>query len=325
MMITQKFHVLFFSTLALLCAAPTSALAQHVSGHELRAEKHGRIVDADTGAGIADAKVIAVWRQHSSGVSDLVSGGSWCNLQKIVTTDANGRFTIPDVSHELHARELHFGPLSLNKLWSDWLLIVFKPGYIRAGMDYPAVNPEEGNPYNQWFTLDDRKVLDHRINGGDRACLPNKGCMPTFTWQARPPETRGMLLGHVDVRTIEVRGADLSPPWTWIYYGTILTTGGCHDAHGNDISEPAYADIATAMAHEIRPMACAMPPETVINPISLGAFAGLSHPGIFDVKFLNRVKELNGLPVARQFDPLEKINSRAEVVCRALMEEEGHQ
>jgi hypothetical protein len=310
---------LLFGTVS--CASAPS----HPSNHELRAEKHGRIVDADTGAGISGAKVIAVWRQHSSGVSDMVSAGSWCNLQKIVESDGDGRYVIPDVSRELDNRESQFGPLSLNKLWSEWLLIVFKPDYLRVGKDYPVVKAEEGNPYNQQFTLDDRKVLDHRINGGDRACLPDKGCMPAFAWQARAPETRGSLPGHVDVQTIEMKRADLSPPWVWVYYGTILTTGGCRDAHGDDLSEPAYADIATAMAREIRPMACTMRPETEIGSLSLSAFVGLSHPGAFDVKLLNRVKELSGLPVSRQFDPLEKVNARAEVLCRALREEEEHQ
>ncbi|MEO5561068.1 MAG: hypothetical protein ABIO49_14125 [Dokdonella sp.] len=309
---------------ALMCGAVSHASAPpHPGRHELRAEKHGRIVDADTGAGIPDAKVIAVWRQHSSGVSDMVSGGSWCNLQRIVVTDSDGRYMIPDVSRELDESETRFGSLSWNKSWSGWQLIVFKPDYIRTGKDYPVVKSEQGNSDNQQFTLDDRKVLDHRINGGDRACLPNQGCMPAFVWQARQPETSGGLLGHVDVQTIEMKKAQLSPNWVWVYYSTILTTGICPDGRGNDLSEPAYADIAKAMAYEVRPMACTLPPETSVDPISVGAFAGLSHPGPFNVKFINRVKELTGLPVSRQFDPLEKTRSTAEVLCRVVKEEES--
>jgi hypothetical protein len=309
----------------LVGTASCADVPPHPSSHELRVEKHGRVVDADTGTGISDAKVIAVWRQHSSGVSDMISAGTWCTLQRIVATDSDGRFAIPDVSHELDARDTQFGPLSLNKLWSDWQLIVFKPDYIRVGKDYPVVKPGQGNPYDQQFTLDDRKVLDHRINGGDRACLPNQGCMPAFAWQALPPETRVASAGHVEVQKIEMKKADLSPTWVWVYYSTILTTGACHDGRGSDLSEPAYADIAKAMAREVRPMACSMPPEKAIDPVSLGAFAGLSHPGPFNVKFLNRVKELTGLPVARQFDPLEKISTTGGVLCRAVKDEESQQ
>jgi hypothetical protein len=276
---------------ALLFGTASCAFAPlHPSNQELRAEKHGRIVDADTGTGIPEANVIAIWRQHSSGVSDMVSAGTWCNLQRIMVTDAEGRFVVPDVSRELDERELHFGALSLNKLWSDWLLIVFKPGYVRVG--------------------DLETLAKH-----DREF---------FSWQVEPPETQGRP-GKLDVKPTAMKKVELDAPKVWAYYGVLLSSGGCNDSHGKRLNEPAYGEIATAMSAQVRSMPCAMPASTPIDANSFGAFVGLSHPGAFDVKFYERVKKLSGLPPSERFDPLEKVSTTAGALCQAVTDEEKRQ
>ena len=273
----------------LLAGAVSCATAdpRRPTGHDLRAEKQGRVVDSETGVGISDAKIIAVWKQHSSGVSGMVSAGTWCNLQKIVTTDDEGRFVLPDTSHELEERETHFGRLSLNELWSDWLLIVFKPGYVRAG---------------------------------DLEILPTHE-RHLFLWQVEPPEMFDMPLGRVGIRPVAMKKVVLDAPSLWIYFSAVLTSARCNDSHGTRLTDSELGDITNAVATAVRPMPCALPPSTSIAPTSFSAFAGLSHPNGFDVKFFERVKSLNGLPTSERFDPLDKVTTTAGALCQAVTEE----
>ncbi len=133
------------SSIALtLCACVPGTIqadaSRHVSNRELKMEKTGRVVDAATGAGIPGVKVIVNWQTHSSGVPGYSStGGTWCDLQKIVTTDVNGNYTIPDVSKELDISDsgtrvghtpFGFASATHDK---DYLLAAFKPGYVRVG------------------------------------------------------------------------------------------------------------------------------------------------------------------------------------------------
>ena len=254
---------------ALLIASGTSCAA-----HELRTEKNGRIVDADTGVGIADAKVVALWTQHSSGVPEMVSAESWCNLQKIVTTDADGNYTIPDVSHELDAAETHFGTLSLNKLRSEWLLVVFKPGYVRVGED---VEPKGRTVYDAKQSADDRKVLHHLITGDNAGCYPapSQGCLDRFAWQGPAVEAITGAHGNVVIKTITMKKVELSPFELWTYYGTLLSTAQCSSGHKGELNQSELSDIAKAMADQVRPTLCAMPAETLIDPNKLAAFTGL--------------------------------------------------
>ena len=254
---------------ALLIASGTSCAA-----HELRTEKNGRIVDADTGMGIADAKVIARWGQHSSGVPEMVSAESWCNLQKIVTTDADGRFIIPDVSHELDAAEMHFGPLSWNKLRSEWFLVVFKPGYVRMGVDAES---KGRTVYDAKESADDRKVLHHLITGDNAGCYPapSQGCLDRFAWQGPAVEAITGAHGNVVIKTITMKKVELSPFELWTYYGTLLSTAQCSSGHKGELNQSELSDIAKAMADQVRPALCAMPAETLIDPNKLAAFTGL--------------------------------------------------
>ncbi len=262
-------HLVSYGLWALLIVSGTSCAA-----HELRTEKNGRIVDADTGMGIADAKVIARWGQYSSGVPEMVSAGSWCNLQKIVTTDADGRFIIPDVSHELDAAEMHFGPLSWNKLRSEWFLVVFKPGYVHMGVDAES---KGRTVYDAKESADDRKVLHHLITGDNAGCYPapSQGCLDRFAWQGPVVEAITGVGGKVAVKTITMKKVELSPFELWTYYGTLLSTAQCSSGHKGELNQSELSDIAKAMADQVRPTLCAMPAETLIDPNKLAAFTGL--------------------------------------------------
>ncbi|MBS0570558.1 MAG: carboxypeptidase regulatory-like domain-containing protein, partial [Proteobacteria bacterium] len=68
-----------------------------VGRSEMLSAKRGTVVDAATGAGIADATVIASWHISASGWERDSEG---CVVRHIVQTDANGNFSLPDVSAE---------------------------------------------------------------------------------------------------------------------------------------------------------------------------------------------------------------------------------
>lgn len=313
---------------AVFCGGAFGVHAQdRVSSHVLRAEKYGRIVDATTGDGIPDVKVIATWRESSSGSPHIASASTWCALQKVTTTDANGNYTFPTVADELDLsdRGTHRGiapPFGIVSVKNDatWRLVAFKPGYVRVGED---PRHKEGDLYDRTTSRDDRKILEHLVRGSREGCHPYEGCMIEFAWKNYPPDTSSDPLGKVSVETIKMRKVDLDPLDAWTYYGAILSSGQCHDGHGKDISPPAVGDIARATGTLVRPMPCAMPSDAVIDPSSFGAFAGLSHPGRFDVTFFNRVKELDGAAPSQHFDPLERITTTAGTLCRALQKENG--
>lgn len=290
--------LLLFAVLFLLVAQTAIAAKgdpRHVSNKELRAEKHGRVVDADTGAGIPGVMLIANWRTDSTG-NGWVSGGTWCDLQKIVTTDADGNFSIPDVSRELDLSDRGTKSGLTNLGWlsttheKDWVLSTFKLGYVRVSdMDAPA--PAGTGRFGGMF------------------------------WRS-PPDVRVFSRGKVEVKPIALRKLQLQPPDLWFYYSAIQTHLGCRDRMSNSIHQPEVSDIFVAMRDNVRPMPCKMPPETVISPEAFDSYATLAHGGSIDLPFLSRVKSLQGIKSTSRlpYDPTERITTTAGILCQVVNE-----
>lgn len=245
---------------------------RHVSNRELHAEKHGRVVDADTGTGIPGAKVIALWKESSSGVPDAVSGGEWCQLQKITTTDAGGNFSLPDVSKDLDlsARGSHVGLSSLGPATyahdNTWRLIVFKPGYVRTGADVAY-----SGPYASDQTNDDRKVLQHLMAGNTDGCKAHyDGCMNRFLWAENPPATEGAT-----IKPIAMKKAGFSAPQAWLYYAAIQGTGQCMDRMAKPANAPEFSEVTNAIRGIVSPLlsgVCSMPRDMEISRPVLDSF-----------------------------------------------------
>jgi hypothetical protein len=266
-----------------------AAEPRHVSDEEMRAAKHGRVLDVDSGAGIPGVKVIVNFRGSTTGSPGFTGGGAWCNLQKVVTTDANGDFTIPDVSKELDlsSRGTHGLGLMSATNDTDWVLSTFKPGYVR--------------------------VSD--IEGIERA-KQGKGTLQTV------PDAH-LRSGKAEVAPIAMRRLELAPADLWIYYGIIASTGLCTDRMAKDNETPEIAEILESIRKIVRPMPCAMTGDTAIAPEAFNQFQALSHDGRFNPPFVERVKILQGgQPPARGFDPTERVATTAGVLCRALKEED---
>jgi hypothetical protein len=226
--------------------------------HQARAEKIGRVVDVETRRGIPDATIIASWRTTTSGVPGLVSAENWCDLQRVTVSDSEGRFTIPDVSHELDSVETNFGPLSHNSIRSRLLLGVFKQGYVRAG--------------------DLERLPEHERE--------------RFSWQVESPRLSG-LGRSIRVETITMEKADLSAPDEWIYKSAILGTGRCRDGQGKVLDQPAFKDLAKTIGSRARNEPCQMAAADEISPEAVGAFGWVLDDG----EFLARLRQLADLKI----------------------------
>jgi len=214
------------------CAALEPPKPRHVTNAELTAVKTGKVVDVDTSAGVPDANVIVTWYTLSTGIPGYGSTrGSWCDLQKIVTTDAAGNFTIPDVSRELnlsdrgtHVGETVFG-VATQTHEKTYALAVFKPGSVRAG-DMEIVN--QSREYAKQRLISDLSLR-------------------------RLPDVEARADG-VTLKPIQMQKADLAWGDLWAYYARVPLD--CSDRMANDIASPRTAEIRRVMQAKVRPMAC---------------------------------------------------------------------
>jgi len=268
---------------------------RHIGNKELTMQKSGRVVDADTGLGIAGAKVIVDWNTLSTGIPGYSStGGTWCDLQRIVTTDENGDYTIPDVSKDLDLsdRGTHFGktPFGLASQTHDkeYAIAVFKPGYVPVG-DLETVK-------------DAMEQARKRLISGLTLVK-----VPDVSFSA----------GKVVIKQVALRKVDLAWPDLWAYYRMVPL--GCEDRMAHSIEQPESAEILRTIRGIIGPMPCAMEPSTHIDAQSFGIFVGLSPTDT--VRVIKRVKHLDGVANPDRFDPQESIATTAGTLCQAIQED----
>jgi len=278
--------------------AATSGTPRTIGARELRAEKHGRIIDADTGAGIPGVRVIVNWRGSSTGLSGFYGGGGWCDLQKVVTTDADGNYTVPEVSKDLdlsgqgtHGKATEMGWMGVTHS-ADWVLSAFKPGYVQVS-DLDLVR---------------RAAAGEWIGG--------------MTLQV-PPDV-SIRAGKVEVKPTEMQKQDTSPSEVWAYYSIVNAAIVCNDRNAKTIETSDVADIRHSISAAVRPTPCALPGDYPISPEAFGHFQALAHQGQFDPSFFERVKRLQGIaPSPRGIDPTERLATTAGILCRALQEEDA--
>jgi hypothetical protein len=220
-------------------------------------------------------------------------------LQKVVTTDADGNYTIPDVSRELDNsdRGAHGGMTPAGypsvKHDADWILCVFKPGYARVG-DLEAFQQRLIRVHAGWIGIESfLTVPDASINQG-----------------------------KVEVKPIIVQKVELAPSDLWSYYSTLLLIDSrCSDRMAHDINQLAALDRSVRAI--VRPMPCTLPASQSIDSDSVGAFVSLTHSGQTAISFYKRIKLLDGSSTPNQFDPSERINTTAGTICLALGDEDA--
>lgn len=233
----------------------TSVLAagdyRRVSNDELLHEKHGRVVDANTGVGIANVTVIATWDSSASGGWSGSGGG--CELAKFAKTDANGAYVIPDISAELDVSHRHDSP----KLWwpgrdngwldYSWRLILYAPGYLREG-DAEAF---ERSPLSS-----ERRP----IPGNSHYALAPVATVE-FPWKFYPPRVTSVDK-VVEVAPVRVIPAKMDALHEIVYYNRILrAVNNC----GVGRSPPEVAVLQEDMRRRIREVPCSLPSSTVVG------------------------------------------------------------
>lgn len=278
------------------------------SNAELLYEKHGRVVDATTGAGIAGVTVIATW--HSSGFG-WSGGGGGCDLAKVATTDTNGDYVITDISKELDISrrrpERMFPSLSLDSSWLDysWRLVVYAPGYLRKGdaEDFQArplssePTPNPGDPHHMLAPI--QTVY--------------------FAWQISLP--RVTSVGKVvEVAPIQLIPTKLDPSHEIVYYERVLRAmnncGRVYSARGSAYSPPEIAAIQQDMQQRIRDLPCSLPPTAIIesNVVDEYMYLFVNFP-------LTTQRTLERAGLTNKYGPPWHKATTAGLLCNAVTEE----
>ncbi|MBS0569413.1 MAG: carboxypeptidase regulatory-like domain-containing protein [Proteobacteria bacterium] len=219
-----------------------------VGRSEMLSAKRGTVIDAATGAGIADATVIASWHISATGWE---RNGGGCVVRSIVHTDANGIYSLPDVSadqwfHPPKATVSERIHALAGYTSFAWYLAVFKPGYLREG---------------------DAETLA-------RDTFMN----PTFPdWQWTSPKTFATRDGY-RVATIKLTKDNLPPAQEILYLATVNRFADCHP---NPLppASPEYDALVKQLRQIVRPIPCSLSATTPIPAAAAEAFEGLDGGG----------------------------------------------
>lgn len=264
-----------------LVVASSLAAGRNVSNEELWHEKHGQIVDASTGAGIAGARVIAMWRRF--GVS-LSGAGGGCALQKFATTDANGRYVIPDVTKELDLSPRHPESqalmLTINSSWVDfkWGIVVYLPGYIREG---------------------DAEVFQRLPLSTKPTPIPGShylhspGPRVYFNWLYF--QIPSQIVGNtVQVEPIRMVKTQLDPQQQivydyWITRGinNCYAFGGSESTGFRNIKPAGLKDIENDMRRRIRDLPCTLPASTLVGGVVVDDYTYLLADDALDQRLID--------------------------------------
>lgn len=109
------------------------------------AEKRGRVVDAQTGKGLTGVAVIMNYGLWSS--TPMQAGYSGCMHQKIVWTDADGSYVIPNASKDIDvAKDMLVRMVPGYSRDYGWTLLYYKEGYVVKEELKRMVDTIEGRP-----------------------------------------------------------------------------------------------------------------------------------------------------------------------------------
>ena len=219
-----------------------------VGRSEMLSAKRGTVVDAASGAGIANATVIASWHISATGWE---RNGEGCVVRRIVQTDANGNFSLPDVSAEqwFHPPKASSSE-RVHALAGDtsfaWYLTVFKPGYLRGG--------------------DAEKLAKYTMMN------------PTFfDWEWKSPKTYATRDSY-RVAPIKLVKDNLTPQQEIYYLATVNKFADCHP---NPLPPPSpeFDALVSQIRHIVRPIPCSLPERTPVPAWSAAAFEALDGGG----------------------------------------------
>jgi hypothetical protein len=227
--------------LAILHLSMLAALARFdraVTHDELVREKHGRVVDASSGSGLKDVAVFAIWDVQ---YQNLHSSGSGCIFEKIVWTDAQGEYVVPDTSQEFDAFLKRAGASAADgaaapkpdEVAYGWRIVVYKNGFLRKG--------------------------DLEKFGPKRSYAASLGFQVGFEWQGGfLPEVQH-IGDYVGMAPISMVKADpLSSTDELTYLSRIRQATLCRQ-ESDPVDSPAHDRVTQALAARTRTLACELP------------------------------------------------------------------
>lgn len=207
--------------------------------HGMLAEKHGRVVDADTRRGIPGVTVTAIW---TSGTYDTGWAGSsgGCDLERVSVTDANGDYTIPDVYGAERFERIWWKQL----LWRgvgatpfgvgyNWHLVPFKATYVRVGDE------------------------SHIAAAAAAEYQPDR----SFSAYWNPPSYLNGLR-QVEIEPIVLRKTQLGPTDEIIYDYALYMRSVCS----------GYPKVRETMKARLQDLACSLPEDELLDPQVVRAF-----------------------------------------------------
>lgn len=206
-------------------------LAQVFGNAKAYLPKTGRIVDLETGKGMADTTVIAVATFYAP---NPVEGSAHGTLYRIIThTDSDGDYSIPSTwSHVVFA----FPALPGTTPKVTWIITAYKPGYAIVGDEVAWVFDEYGQasyfPRSTWFS-------------------------PASTFQGV----------SVHVAPITMKTVDLSLKEAAVYAWRIASYGSALDAR----ERPEEIALRENLNFRFMPLVCKLDPETKMDSTEAGA------------------------------------------------------
>lgn len=271
------------SILLLICgsAGAQPSPERSISNKELLAEKRGKVVDADTGQGIADAFVVIKWITDSTGYPGLVSGGQWCDLQAVTTTEEDGSFFfVPirrgqiDLSDRKTYRALTPWGLLSSTHDMSYRMYVYKAGYVRPG--------------------DESKISSAKLGGG-------------VELEEYPPDA--VLRGYwADLQSIPLRKQRLDGEGTWLYRSLMQRETRCRDRMAEARDAPLWRNLNDELRSGIVELPCDVSPKKKVYTSSVYALLGL----IADPNFNKQLNLEIGGDVRNVRAPIE-----ANLLCQA--------
>lgn len=222
-------NIKLYTALALLIAISIPFAAQpwiEAARHRpMLIEKHGRLVDARSGAPIANAIVVFHWQQHRKHLD--------CPVQRATTTDVNGAFVLPDVSSEV----------SFDRSWLDAVLgTVTLLGYYPANYDYTVTM------YAPGFAL----VAPSQANTDP----------PGLTYMLIDPSGKEAG-GSMQLDPVKVARTSFTPADEISYLARLKNTLRC-DWWGQ-AEPPEVAKARSEIVERVRPLPCEIEPATTMK------------------------------------------------------------
>lgn len=201
-------------------------------------QKRGRVVDANAGAALEGATVIANWRSTIFSIHTSYN----CRLQKVVTTDRDGNYVLPDVSDVIDVTQGMLPRAMGTEISFHWDVTVYKPGYMRES-EYLRRSPTAvaSSQYQETSARED----------------------PRYTLRDHEVEI-------ADTRMHEV---SLTPEETILYDGALLSAASC-DAEVRN-SDPAYTAWRSMLQDVALKVPCDLPGDEVLSRDLLASVAYL--------------------------------------------------